>query len=56
MNQAALAAQRLLRPRSPIGVMVDSIDRPHGDHVDRTAAATATTDASRISNDVMNAS
>ena len=33
--------------RSLIGVMVDSMDRPHGDQVDRTAAATATAEHAR---------
>ena len=28
-----------------IGVICESIDCPHGDHVDRAAAATATTNA-----------
>ena len=42
-NQVAVAPYRWPRLRSPNGVMVDSIDSPHGDHVERTAAATATT-------------
>src|SRR5205814_3648757 len=33
--------QRDPRPRSPSGVMLPSIDVPHGDHVDRRPAATA---------------
>src|SRR3546814_5648357 len=35
----------ILLPCSPIGVMVESIDSPHGDHVERMAAATAVSDA-----------
>src|SRR5438067_12136023 len=39
-NHAA-TANRLFRPRSPSGVMLESIDSPHGDHVARMAPMTA---------------
>ena len=45
MNQVAVVRNRLPRPCSPSGVIVESIDCPHGDHVERIAAATATTPA-----------
>lgn len=35
-----------------MGVIDDSIDNPHGDHVDRTAEATATTNRTAISTDI----
>ena len=41
-NHEAVARYECPFPRSPKGVMVESMDRPHGDQVDRTAAATAT--------------
>ncbi len=37
----AATPNRLFRPRSPSGVMLESIDSPHGDQVDRTAPTTA---------------
>src|SRR3954447_23253452 len=40
-NHDAVTANRLCRPRSPNGVMLESIDSPHGDHVARTAPTTA---------------
>ena len=42
MNQAAVPRKEWPRARSVNGVMVESMDRPQGDHVDRTAAAVAT--------------
>ena len=44
-NQVAVERNRWPRPCSASGVMVDSIESPHGDQVERTAAATATTSA-----------
>jgi hypothetical protein len=49
MNQPALRAKRFPRPASASGVSCESIDNPHGDHVDRAAAAHATTTASTMS-------
>src|SRR5262245_61678860 len=49
-NQLAVQRKRCPRPDSASGVMVESIDRPHGDQVERTAAATAVTAASPTSN------
>src|SRR5215203_4427667 len=45
-NQLAVTAQRRPRPASASGVTVDSIESPHGDHVERTATAPAVTTAS----------
>src|SRR4051812_24970177 len=47
-NHVAVAPKRWRRVRSASGVMVDSIDWPHGDHVERTAAATASATASTM--------
>src|SRR4051794_35205446 len=46
----AVPAKRRPRPRSASGVMDDSIDSPHGDQEERTAAATAVTRARGTSN------
>src|SRR5580658_7785360 len=41
-NQDAVAAHRWPRARSASGVMVESMERPQGDQVERAAATTAT--------------
>ena len=42
MNHAAVVRYRYPRDASPTGVSCESIDCPHGDHVERIAAAMAT--------------
>ena len=41
VNQAAVTQNRWPRARSDSGVIVEIIDRPHGDHTPRMAATTA---------------
>src|SRR5436190_23744397 len=48
-NHVVVTHQRWPRLRSPRGVIVESIEWPHGDHVDRTAATTARTRAAPTS-------
>ncbi len=52
-NQEAVAPYRWPLPRSATGVMVESIDRPHGDQVERAAAPTATNPAATAIQNVM---
>ena len=47
MYAVTVSHHRLLRLRSPNGEMLESIDSPQGDHVDRTAATTASTTPSQ---------
>ncbi len=44
-NQEAVTENRLPRPDSVIGVIDESIDRPHGDQTPRMADTTATASA-----------
>src|SRR5262249_42073499 len=48
-NHAAVRAKRWPRPASASGVSWESMDNPHGDQVDRAAAASATTTPSTMS-------
>jgi hypothetical protein len=49
MNQVQVTRYRCPLPRSAKGVMVESIDSPHGDHVERAAAAPPTRKARTVS-------
>src|SRR3954451_12728035 len=54
-NDAAIT-NRLFRPRSPSGVMLESIDSSHGDHVALIAPTTAATTPVHTTTSVMSPS